>query len=994
MQQLKGTFSGKVRWSCSLSPPDWKRHLLVITSEGSLKHVEGFGESPDAADCVIIKHLQNCHIKLVEEPNFGRPVIEVTTGSRKDYLGSSDRERFESLLCSLIWWSGLKPKGIFNKMSFEAPDVTQIGEEPANLLVSQLMVFGPLPTKKRIPIVKQLTRPDFLKKSDTEEGWFPAMGVLRSNGTLDLLLQSDGSLIYTLDVTVLLRSEIRLIDSSLQNDNYLFLGELPLLRQELNLLGEKKLIPNGASVKCLPRIVLKFPLPIDVEDWLVSLKAFALAESLSLTVSHNSNKLRISNRFKISIVEGAFPSLKRKLDGVALNLYVELSLWDNAIGRTAIVRDTETPFWREEFMFNEGVRVCNLRIILKQKGAVPNREDKTIGYLNITQDMINDPSLDKETRLPLIDAKNGRFKIGTICVRIISSLKFILPASNFGKFESALTQVYPSQVLSFINDLPLGADTSFEDFSSIFLDVFQILGREDDWFAALLDKELADVDGSITRNTKNNRSSTHIYGTLFRGNSVLTRSMEFYFIRLGKEYLDKSIGPALREIIGSGEDCEVDPNRIKESDPDKKMTILEENHTKLLFWASKIWSAIYNTSNDVPLPIKNQMKTLRKKLELMCIEDDTTRILNCVSGMLFLRFFCPVILNPKLFDFVRSHLNERSRRTVTLISKVLLNLSNLTLFANKEPFMVGLNCFIEDHSEEMLDYIDKITQKKLDFSPKKLKLAGSVARPKLPMSEKVLAELPTNPYLIDRYLRETQIFAAFANYTINKRGDKQQMVLSSSLEHISENISRIEVSLEEKKAEIGELEFENITTDNVEVFGNDLYKFLKKDCDQMSGAETPPLPSDSPGNVIEQLERESILLLHKVERLKRCLVDYEYATENEEDKLRYGQFLADHTYFTKTMDIIVDKQQQFGECDGMVKLFRKNDGSSHLLDSVIPRLSSQSSGSTSLSLSEASPGFGRKLSIFKSTKTTRVSLGEGEIKENKISFTKWFRRVK
>lgn len=1000
MQELKGTFRGRVLWSSTLTPASWKRYHVEIAEDGSLKHSRSRAESTGgdlsssegSFNEIVIKHLQNCKLKLVEEPSIGLPVIQVATDAGTDYFCASSKPKFENLLCSLIWWSALKSKGIFNKLSFEPPTLNVGEEEPTNLLVSQLLIFGPLPTKRRIPVVKQLTRPNFLQKSGSEEGWFPAMGVLKSNGTLDLLLQSDGSLIYSLDITTLLRSEIRLVDSSLQNDNFLFIGELPVLRQQLNLLSEGKLISNGPSIKNLPGIILKFSLPIDVEDWLVSLKSFALAEYLSLSGAHNTNKLRVSNRFRVSVVEGNFEGIRESLIGGPPCLYVELSVWGHTWGRTAMVRDTETPFWREEFSFKENVPVGSLRIILKQRNVSSTREDEVVGILDITQEMINDSSLDKETRLPIMDAKNGRFKIGTICIRVVSSLKFILPASNFSKFEAALTGISTSQVLSCIKDLPVSADMKFEDFSSVFLDVFQILGREDEWFAALIDKELADVDGSITRNTLNNKSSTHIYGTLFRGNSILTRSMESYFIRVGKEYLDKSIGPALRAIIGSGEDCEVDPNRIKENDLEKREKILEANHSRLLHWTEKIWSAIYNTSNDMPMPIKNQMKTLRKKLELMCIEDDVARVLNCTSGMLFLRFFCPVILNPKLFNFVRSHLSERSRRTVTLISKVLLNLSNLTTFANKEPFMAKMNCFIEDHKEEMLNYIDKVTQKKLDFSSKKLKLASSVARPNLLMSETVLAELPTNPYLLDRYLRETQMFVAFANYTLNRK-DKN-IAINSGAEHISKDISRIEISVEDNKAEIGDLEFEKITTDNVEVFGNDLLKYLDQDKDQVNDNQPLAIRPDSPMNAMEQLERESTLLLDKVERLKRAFADYEYPTGNSEEKIEYGQFLADNTYYTKTMEILVDTRQQLSGNEDMVKLFSSNNGYSHLLDTVVPRLSTQSSGSIALSFSDGSHSLSRKLSFFKSSRITRVVVRNGEERESKVSLKKWFKRPK
>lgn len=1013
MQLLKGTYKGKVHWCNDLPSADWKTHLLEITESGSLTQLvdsqtlktltittEDTEEPCGSVDSFpIVEHLQNCKLQLIEDRSCLFPIIEITGKSKKVYLRVNDEIVFESLLCSLLWWSALKSNGIFNKFSVEAPTLNKEEKEPTTLLVSQLWIFGPLPKAKPIPVIRHLTRPNFLPKVNLEEGWFPAMGMLKSNGTLDLLLQSDGSLIYSLDITMLLRSEIRLIDPSLQIDNYLFLGILPNLREELNISSKRNLVSNGLFKKHNPNLILKFPLMIDAEDWLVVLQSFALAERLSLIGSHASNKLRVSNRFQIAILEGNFKNEKYNSLDLPPSLYIDLSIWGCTWARTPVVKETYLPFWREEFTFNESVKINNLRIEVKQKHPQPNKEDEILGFIEITQEMINDASLNKETRIPVMDIKNTRFKLGTICIRITSCLNFVLPSANYSKLETALSEVSLSDITTYFRDLSASCDSKFDNISTVFLDIFQSLGREDAWFAALIDKELSDVDGSITRNMINNKTSTHIYNTLFRGNSVLTKSLEKYFYRVGKEYLDKSIGSVLRDIIRSKKSCELDPARINVSGSEEMQATLAANRARLLRWVEIIWGMLYQTSNDLPMLIKTQMKTFRNKLELICVEEEGNMILNSISGMLFLRFFCPVILNPKLFNFVQSHLDDTSRRTLTLICKVILNLSNVTTFGNKESFMIEMNTFIEAHKEELLDYIDKITQKKLDFSPKILKLTSSVPRPSLVMNEQALADLPTNPYLIDRCLRETELFTTVATFAIKRDGDSQ-ILKSISLEHISKNSASLDASMGAQKPQIGELEFEKITDNNTEVFGDDLMKYLEEDeciTFEENGEVTAPSPQRS-SDMIKQIEQESLLLFHKMERLKQMFSDYEYPPENVSGGMEYSIFLAENAYYYKDKKIVIDTNSDTAQEDGRKKLFDTSKGNSTLLENLMPQLSSHSSESMSfLSISESSSGMRRSFSILKSTKIHNMIKGHSEdnVENGQSNGLKgWFRKRK
>ncbi|CAI4044694.1 GTPase-activating protein BUD2 SKDI_11G1230 [Saccharomyces kudriavzevii IFO 1802] len=946
IKHYKNTFKGEIQWCNNLSLNDWKTHYLQITKTGALTHSIDESTVDPTNIQPIIKHLQECELEIIKDSqssfkdvkancNF---IIQVNTSGKdnKVYLRVKNWNSFKKLLTCLIWWSSMKTKGIFNKFQISVPhkfSKKKMGKRES-LLVYKLNVFGPMVKNIALPPpTNSLGNPNINNNDNYGVGWFSAMGVLKSDGILDLLLQSDGSLIYSLNINQLLKSEIRILDSSvLQNENCLFLGELPLLRSQLNI--KKFCIENfnsgtNNSNEVPQEIIIEFPLKIDLEDCFVALQSYARSEYLSITGSDKSNDMKISNRFKISILEANFQSINlNDKNNTPWSIFTDISAWDHTWARTSMASNSPNPFWREEFKFNELLKFTNSYLEIKQLFHDANNKSRLrlIGKIKITQDTINDAKYNKETRLPIMDVDNQNFQIGTICIKISSNLNFILPSTNFIKLEKLLANANLSMISNLIykSSSSMENDNKLTQISIIFLDIFQSLFRMEEWFHVLIDKELAKIDGTVSRINQKNLDSKHIFNSLFRGNSILTKSTEQFFFRVGNEYLNKALSGILKNIIESNKSCELDPARIRENDQAKKEKTIADNYKRLYSWVTKIWKKLYATSNDLPIEIRNVLKIFRQKLEMICIEDTLQIILNGISGLLFLRFFCPVILNPKLFKYVSKNLNETSRRNLTLISKVLLNLSTLTRFANKEPWLMMMNHFIDKRHDEILDYIDKMTHKKLDFNSKTLNLSCTISRPKLAINQAILNDLPQIPYLIDKNLRETELISLIVNFThetektIAKHSqiDNDAKRYSAAGEGLSCN-SSINLAMDGKKLdspvevkpEIGELEFEKITENNTEVFGDDLMNLLKSDDvnpknNSLNASANINVKRNSTfmtleeeKRTMEELEQESCLLYNKIDRITKRLSDYECASNSLFEDKKYSISLSHEIFY-------------------------------------------------------------------------------------------------
>jgi hypothetical protein len=83
--------------------------------------------------------------------------------------------------------------------------------------------------------------------------------------------------------------------------------------------------------------------------------------------------------------------------------------------------------------------------------------------------------------------------------------------------------------------------------------------------------------------------------TLFRGNTVLTKTIESLMGWYGKNFLEASVGLTIRRLCLENVSIEVDPLRNPKGPKD-----VERNVDLLVFWCREIWEQIYSMRQQCP----------------------------------------------------------------------------------------------------------------------------------------------------------------------------------------------------------------------------------------------------------------------------------------------------------------------------------------------------------------------------------------------------------
>ncbi|KIX00706.1 uncharacterized protein Z518_09771 [Rhinocladiella mackenziei CBS 650.93] len=473
------------------------------------------------------------------------------------------------------------------------------------------------------------------------------------------------------------------------------------------------------------------------------------------------------------------------------SVYAEVILGKDLRARTSTKPSVSSTFWAEEFNL-EDIPAPLSKITIAVKLGNPAEKEWTMvadGLYDISADAgylsglggleisSHDPVFGRvdvpidelehsgtlEKWWPLLD--NNDHSVGTLLAKLVLQETVILMEEEY-KELSSLLQSFSNGLTTQIAQL-LGPD--LRQLSDIFLDIFQASGTASDWLSNLVEEEIDGIyketpamrmrfSGRIHSNDSYesaeqrellvrdlSRSATMEANLLFRGNSLVTKALDAHMRRLGKEYMEGVLGENLRKIIEKDPDCEVDPNRARSQEQ------LDRNWANLLYITGAIWKSIYISASRCPMELRLILRHVRS-----CAEDRYGSFIRTVkytsvSCFLFLRFFCPAILNPKLFGLIRDHPPDRTKRTFTLIAKSLNVLANTARFGTKEPWMARMNSFLAASTHEFKGFIDEIcavsASQTASASLEPQFAAANQIRNRLPPLSR--EGLPSLPFLLD-----------------------------------------------------------------------------------------------------------------------------------------------------------------------------------------------------------------------------------------------------
>eukprot|EP00730_Choanoeca_flexa_P006991 TRINITY_DN12261_c0_g2_i1.p2 TRINITY_DN12261_c0_g2~~TRINITY_DN12261_c0_g2_i1.p2 ORF type:complete len:809 (+),score=200.99 TRINITY_DN12261_c0_g2_i1:5117-7543(+) len=195
--------------------------------------------------------------------------------------------------------------------------------------------------------------------------------------------------------------------------------------------------------------------------------------------------------------------------------------------------------------------------------------------------------------------------------------------------------------------------------------------------------------------------------TLFRGNSLATKCTDVFMKLVGMDYLHRVLLPVLDVIYSENKNCEIDPNKFGKKAASK--AALRKNAEQLMKYLTMVLDSIFTSVETCPTDMRkvfaNIHKAAKQNETLTTSNPDTPY--TAVTGFVFLRFFAPAILNPKLFGMNLAQPSERVVRTLTLLAKIITTIGNLNVSV-KEDFMDPFRPVIEDYIHDARRYIDQM----------------------------------------------------------------------------------------------------------------------------------------------------------------------------------------------------------------------------------------------------------------------------------------------
>lgn len=412
---------------------------------------------------------------------------------------------------------------------------------------------------------------------------------------------------------------------------------------------------------------------------------------------------RTDNSLEIWILEAKGVASKKRY-------FCEVCLDRAPYARTSSKQKGEMCFWGEHFDFHDLPRVRTVEVNLYREADRKKKRDK-----NVQVGGVSIPA--HEVALPYPTEKWYRVLRDGCAVKDAPSLRIkcrfqsvdILPVRAYGDFLRFLKTDYAA--LCETLEPAISVKTK-EDVATALVHVMQKEGLARDFLADVVMMDVDRVDDQRLT---------------FRGNSLATKAMEAYLKLVGERYLHDTLSEVVKAVLESERDCEVDPLKVA------SVAALQRQQANLRGAVEMAWARILASHGSFPADLRDCFGLFRRRLADAGRADVADHL---ISASIFLRFLCPAVLSPSLFNITQGipptsgprrrrlrstrlsrrpflsfaeYPNEKAARNLTLVAKTIQTLANFTRFQGKENFMEFMNDFLEREAASMKNFLQLIS---------------------------------------------------------------------------------------------------------------------------------------------------------------------------------------------------------------------------------------------------------------------------------------------